>query len=194
MNLENQIKSHRKRLSLSQDELGDKLYVTRQTISNWETGKSYPDVNNLILLSSLFEISIDELIKGDIEEIRKIVDESVVTRLQKLSVIYTVCFIVMLLSIAPLFYYFKWIGFCIWLVIAVICFIPAIKIEKIKKQEDIQSYKEIVAFMDGERLDEIQKATEKGKRIYQKIFQGVIFSVIGFAVGYLMMMLLDKFA
>lgn len=47
MNLSKQIKKHRERLSLSQEGLAEKLYVSRQTISNWENEKSYPDVHNL---------------------------------------------------------------------------------------------------------------------------------------------------
>lgn len=45
--------------------MGQKLNVTRQAIYKWESGKGYPDIQNLIRLSELFEISIDELIKGD---------------------------------------------------------------------------------------------------------------------------------
>lgn len=47
MELGNQIKAHRAALSLSQEELAEKVYVTRQTVSNWETGKSYPDIHSL---------------------------------------------------------------------------------------------------------------------------------------------------
>ena len=57
MELGNQIKSHRAALSLSQEELAEKVYVTRQTVSNWETGKSYPDIHSLLLLLSLIHIS-----------------------------------------------------------------------------------------------------------------------------------------
>ena len=59
MNLSKQIKKHRERLSLSQEGLAEKLYVSRQTISNWENEKSYPDVHNLLLLSVLFDVSLD---------------------------------------------------------------------------------------------------------------------------------------
>ena len=51
MELGNQIKAHRAALSLSQEELAEKVYVTRQTVSNWETSKSYPDIHSLLLLS-----------------------------------------------------------------------------------------------------------------------------------------------
>ena len=47
MELNTQIKKYRTELNLSQEELAEKVYVTRQTISNWETGKSYPDIHSL---------------------------------------------------------------------------------------------------------------------------------------------------
>ena len=47
MELNAQIKKYRKSLNLSQEELAEKVYVTRQTISNWENGKSFPDIHSL---------------------------------------------------------------------------------------------------------------------------------------------------
>lgn len=67
MELGKQIKKHRQEVQLSQEKLADRVYVSRQTISNWENDKSYPDVNSLVLLSEIFQISLDNLIKGDIE-------------------------------------------------------------------------------------------------------------------------------
>lgn len=49
MELGNQIKKYRSELQLSQDQLAEHIYVSRQTISNWENEKSYPDVNSLVL-------------------------------------------------------------------------------------------------------------------------------------------------
>ena len=71
MELGNQIKSHRAALSLSQEELAEKVYVTRQTVSNWENNKSYPDIHSLLLLSALFDVSLDQLIKGDLETMKQ---------------------------------------------------------------------------------------------------------------------------
>lgn len=75
MELAGQIKKHRQALGISQEALAEKIYVSRQTISNWETGRTYPDVQSLLLLSVAFDISIDQLIKGDVnimeETIRK---------------------------------------------------------------------------------------------------------------------------
>ena len=51
MELGKQIKKHRQEVQLSQEELAERVYVSRQTISNWENDKSYPDVNSLVLLS-----------------------------------------------------------------------------------------------------------------------------------------------
>lgn len=51
-------------MGLSQEELGEKLGVSRQTVSKWENGTAYPDMLNLITISEFFGITIDELIKG----------------------------------------------------------------------------------------------------------------------------------
>ena len=60
----------------SQQELADQVYVTRQTISNWETGKNYPDLQSLLLLSKIFAISLDDLVKGDLEIMRETIKRS----------------------------------------------------------------------------------------------------------------------
>ncbi|MCI6548589.1 MAG: helix-turn-helix domain-containing protein, partial [Coriobacteriaceae bacterium] len=59
------IRQYRSNLSLSQDDLAEKVFVSRQTISNWENDKSYPDVHSLILLCTIFDVSLDQLVKGD---------------------------------------------------------------------------------------------------------------------------------
>lgn len=57
--------SLRKRKSISQDELGGQLNVSRQTISKWELNETTPEMEKLILLSEFFNVSIDELVKGE---------------------------------------------------------------------------------------------------------------------------------
>ena len=54
----------RKQKGLSQEELANKLNVSRQTVSKWELGDSTPDMEKLIGLSDLFDISLDELVLG----------------------------------------------------------------------------------------------------------------------------------
>ena len=68
MEIGKQIRKYRTELKLSQDDLADKIYVTRQTISNWENDRNYPDIRSLVLLSNVFGISLDILVKGDLEQ------------------------------------------------------------------------------------------------------------------------------
>ena len=56
------ISDHRKRLGLSQEELADKLYVTRQAISKWENGTSVPSIDTLYDISRLFSVSFEEIL------------------------------------------------------------------------------------------------------------------------------------
>lgn len=52
--------------TLSQEEPAAKCYVSRQTISSWERGKTYPDIHSLLLIATIFDVSLDYLIKGDV--------------------------------------------------------------------------------------------------------------------------------
>ncbi|MEG0286499.1 MAG: helix-turn-helix transcriptional regulator [Vagococcus sp.] len=76
MELSEKLKNKRKELGVSQEEVAEKLYVSRQTVSNWETGRTLPDIKNIILISEIYEISLDELIKGDREVMEKIERDS----------------------------------------------------------------------------------------------------------------------
>ena len=53
----------RKENRMSQEQFGQLFHVTRQTVSNWENAKSYPDLQTLVKISELFEITMDELLK-----------------------------------------------------------------------------------------------------------------------------------
>lgn len=64
MNFGQQIKDLRKKKSLTQEQFALKLNVTRQAVSNWENDKNLPDLELLILMSSVFSISLDQLILG----------------------------------------------------------------------------------------------------------------------------------
>ena len=69
MSLGNKILELRKKKGLSQEELGEKVNVTRQTISNWELGETSPNPEQLKLLSKELNISIDELLDNDITNV-----------------------------------------------------------------------------------------------------------------------------
>ncbi|MBP1046075.1 helix-turn-helix transcriptional regulator [Enterococcus sp. BWM-S5] len=59
------LKEKRLKHHLTQEQLAEKIYVSRQTISGWENGKNQPDLENLIMLSELYKTTLDELLKGE---------------------------------------------------------------------------------------------------------------------------------
>ncbi len=65
MEIEKKLKEARVNAGLTQEQLAQKIMVSRQTISNWENGKSLPDIINIMNLSDLYQISLDDLLKGD---------------------------------------------------------------------------------------------------------------------------------
>lgn len=190
MELGKQIRKYRKEQSLSQDELAEKVYVSRQTISNWENDKSYPDVNSLILLSEVFHTSIDNLIKGDVEVMKEQVKNEDRKEFEKISRIFSVLFLAMMITPIPLIHYLKYAGIAIWVLLAVVTLYFSFIVEKKKKQFDIQTYREIIAFMEGEKLDEIAKAREEGKSPYQKILLSVGAAVVTLVLAIIFTMLL----
>ncbi len=59
------IKKLREEKNITQQELADKLHISRQAVSKWELGKAMPDYTILVILSELFNVTIDELIMGE---------------------------------------------------------------------------------------------------------------------------------
>ena len=197
MNISKIIKEQRKKLSLSQEELAEKLYVTRQTIGNWENDKSYPDIHSLILLSQIFDMTIDNLVKGDLEMMEQIIDKNDVKNYKRsLTIGFVAALIAIALgpptgAIASLFFdlgitLFTITLFAASLIIACLfAFIGVallLKGSRIQEKYDIHTFKEIIAFSKGETLDKIAKPQEKVKRPYQYIFM-VLFYFIIFGVA-----------
>ena len=191
MELGNQMKKYRGEMKLSQDALAEKIYVSRQTISNWETEKNYPDVNSLIRMSEVFGVSVDVLLKGDVEEMKKIIKEDDIQEFTKLSWLYTILLFLMLITPIPLAKFLGFWGMGIWAVLAAVATIYAVKIEKKKKIHNIQTYREISAFLEGKTLDEIEAAREEGKRPYQKVLLGIACGVIALVVSIIMMYVMN---
>ena len=102
MNLGTQIKKYRSTLALSQDELAEKIFVSRQSVSNWENNKTYPDIKSLLLLSELFKISIDELIKGDVNTMKKEIRKQEQKEFQKDGAVFAVLMTLLLILPIPL--------------------------------------------------------------------------------------------
>ena len=190
MELNSQIKKYRTAMKLSQEELAEKVYVTRQTISNWETGKNYPDIHSLLLLSQLFDVSLDQLIKGDIDIMKEEIKETDLQKFNHYGTIFSILFIGTLISFVPLIKFLGIWGVFISVILFVITFLFSLKVEKFKKENDIHTYKEIVAFMDGKRLDEIDKYKEQAKRPYQKFLLALGSAIITFLLCLLLFWLL----
>ena len=114
MEISKQIKKHRLDAELSQEELAEKIFVTRQTISNWENNRSYPDINSLILLSNFFDISLDILVKGDLEEMKEEIKLEDIQQFNRDSKIYTALLAALVLSAAPLLFYLHRLGIVLW--------------------------------------------------------------------------------
>ncbi len=189
MNLSQQIKKYRGEMGLSQDALAEMIFVSRQSVSNWENGKTYPDLKSLLLLSDVFHVSLDQLVKGDLETMKKEISTQEIAAFHKDTMIMTVFFLLTLIMPIPLAHFLGWWGMAVYLVICAVAIYFAIRVDKHKKVHDIQTYKEIQAFMDGKSLDEIEKARESGKRGYQKVFLALGAGLISLAVTAVMVLL-----
>ena len=190
MELGKQIRKYRMEANLSQEKLADKIYVSRQTISNWENDKNYPDINSLVLMSEVFHVSLDHLVKGDLERMKKEIDKQEYAEFQKNGNIFSILFVALLIVPVPLVMIFEWLGLVFYIGLFAIGMYYAIKIEKYKKKYDIQTYKEIVAFTEGKSLSEIEKAREEGKRPYQKALLPVASAVLVMIIAFIMFMIM----
>lgn len=192
MELGNQIKKYRADLGLSQEALAEKIYVSRQTISNWETEKSYPDVNSLIRMSEVFDVTVDALLKGDAEVIKEMIKKEDQNEFNRLSFIYAIMMLIMMITPIPLVKLLRFAGLGIWGIIAVATVVVAFIVEKKKKELNIGTYREIAAFLEGKRLDEIETAVERGKLSYQRILLAIAVGFLALIICLIMWLLLYR--
>ena len=133
MQLGKHIKQLRHEKSLSQEKLAEMVYVSRQTISNWENDKSYPDINSLVLLSQVLDVTIDQLIKEDIEMMEEQINQDDIRKFGYLSNIFAVMMLITIITPIPLVHYLSYLGLGIWLLIFAATFYISILAEKRKK-------------------------------------------------------------
>lgn len=153
MDISNQIKKRRAGMGLSQEELAERIYVSRQTISNWETDKTYPDIQSLLMLSVLFDTTIDVLVKGDLEMMEKTVASADAKKMRAFGM----GMLVLLVLIIP----FALAGVALWGPLGMLLglapwaasMVAAVAIERLKVDNDVQTYREILAFEKGEAID-----------------------------------------
>lgn len=187
MELARHIKEHRARLGMSQEELAEKIFVSRQTISNWETDRTYPDVQSLLLLSNLFDVSVDSLIKGDVEEMKQVLSAEA-KKLNKLGIVMVASF-----AVAA-----AWIVITMLLdlslaaiaVPAAILFVPAVVsatlAERIKHDNQLFTYQAVEAFMQGEDPQVLTERNQRAGRIWwgKLALKTVGAIIIGFCCGW----------
>ena len=155
MQVGKQIQHYRKKKNLSQDDLAEIIFVSRQSISNWERGATYPDIQNLLLLSKVFEVSLDKLVKGDLETMKQIIHDQEFIRYQKDGIIFSILLFGFPIISIPLILYLDWYG------IAISCLIFAIA----------------MFYEQGRSLSEIEEAEERGKAPYQRIILPILFGL-----------------
>lgn len=100
------IKTLRLSKSMTQEQLAKALHVSAQAVSKWENGKSYPDIHSLLLLSALFDVSLDQLIKGDLETMKQEVNAADVKAMNRDAIIYTILLAATIILPVPLI---KWV-------------------------------------------------------------------------------------
>lgn len=169
MELGKRIKDFRSLHNWNQDELAEKMFVSRQTISNWENDKSYPDIQSILLLSNLFEISLDQLVKGDVEQMQEIINEQDVKQMKYYGKMMLACLGILIVTFGPLYLRMGMWSLIPEGIIALVVLYFSVKLNAIEKENDIVTYKEIVTFMNGKSLDEKSKQQEIGKRPYQTV-------------------------
>ncbi len=86
MRISKKIKQIREQKGISQEKLASDLAVTRQAVSKWENGKAIPDIENLMYISDLYGVSLDDLVKGDSAVGRKVAADSKAKQWHKLNI------------------------------------------------------------------------------------------------------------
>lgn len=207
MDISNQIKKRRTDMGLSQEELADRIYVSRQTISNWETDKTYPDIQSLLMLSVLFDTTIDVLVKGDLEMMEKTVASADAKKMRTLGIGMYALLVLMI----P----FALVGIALWGALGVLLglvpwaasMVVGVMVERMKVENDVQTFREVLAFTKGEAIDRSTRSNRAiarqakmkkafgEKPLWQAIVRGlgigIAAVVLGATVGYASAMLLD---
>jgi len=202
MEIGKQIKKYRSEMEVSQEELAERIFVSRQTVSNWENEKNYPDLKSLLLLSSLLGVSLDILVKGDIEQMKEEIKSEDIKYVKRSNRIYYTLLLSTILSTLLVAIYILWMVEFATITVSTFTFVVITstvsgimvllaaltvffyyRVTKLRKKFDIMSYKEIVAFYEGKTLNEIdkQRAREEShpykKRLYATYFLTALLTV-----------------
>lgn len=199
MELKEQLKEHRTRLGLSQEELAERIFVSRQTISNWETDRTYPDVQSLLLLSEVFDTSIDELVKGDVETMEKTIEQEW-KKMSRLGVAAWILvglgFVALIAgftlqtnpsSLLPNFTESELLGVVVFLVFWMIGMVLIGMVEYMKKKYDIVTYRDIIAFSHGEEPTRDDAQFSRRHPLTSAWLKFAVSALVGLAIAFLLM-------
>lgn len=154
MNFQNTIKDLRNKNNLTQEEMAQKLYVSRQAISNWENGKNLPDIEMLLTISKTFKVPLDDLINQKDDDItKKLINDTSINKRAKiylysliigtfLFTLGTICLIIKALSVEYIDnsgilhenFFLLPIGFFLIFIGLIVLIIFTFKVLKIKKK------------------------------------------------------------
>lgn len=189
MEVGNNIRDQRESAGISQEELARRIFVSRQTVSNWETGKTYPDVQSLLLLSNLFGVSVDSLVKGDVEAMEKEIENYELERFKvKAGValsfaLIAVGLLMSVLLVASEVTYYSPL-YLLAIAIMLVGLVPAFWAQRIEDRHDIKTIAEVKAFLDGAEPDAIPR-----KRKLPGAVRVALQMALGAAVGVALMAL-----
>ena len=183
MELERRLVELRKEKNVSQEELAEKLYVSRQTISNWERGKTYPDINSLLLIATYFDVTLDNLIKGDVEIMEHQVDQS---QLKKWLIIGEISWFLFSVAV-PTRYLLDSVqeSIILWLLAMPVAY-SVFQIFYILKNRELQTYADILNFLNPNKnkktslLSELWFVASLLVIVFITFFAGTIVSTVIF--------------
>lgn len=144
-----------------------KIYVSRQTISNWENNRSYPDIENLLILSGVFEVSLDNLVKGDLDDMKRELSKYSMDLWTKVMLIFLLSGVIVGI---PITYVLGRTGLVIALVLLIIGELAAFKVERIKKRYDLKTYQDIIDFTENREAIPAEKELRRNGYWKQKLF------------------------
>lgn len=187
MELARRIKEHRARLGMSQADLARALFVTRQTIFNWETSRTYPDAQSLLLMSGLFGVSVDSLLKEDSQEMREALAAGS-RKMNRLGAVMAAfglaCAAWVVVGIA-----LDW-DTALIAVPAAALFAPAMcaafLVDKMRHDNQLFAYQSVQAFLAGEDPDVSNRYNQRAREhwVARRVAQTVLFIILGLCCGW----------
>lgn len=173
--------------NLTQEELANKVYVTRQTVSNWERGYSYPDLQSLMTISEYFNISVHELLKEDLPTIERSLSMKAHQHFQQLSTEFTLLLIWFVISSIFSFYFFRENGLLLNLIISSPWLVyKSFQVDRYKSDYQLKTYQDISDFLAG-KITQATKTPSHSKTLLWRSVNFLLSIILGFVSVYLLL-------